>query len=140
MNTLDDFLDELYMTQERISRDEIYRKAVAAELRADELTALDSLPEGEYAQTEVYEAIALPAPESAEHDDEGVPPEELDEADLLQELASLHRTRHDTFLHASTQALQRHSERTRELELEYLRRHPGRDIHESRLRDGARAR
>ena len=76
---------------------------------------------------------------TAELDEEGVPAEDLDEEALLRELASLHRTRHETFLHASTQALQRHSERTTELELEYLRRHPEREIDPERLRSGARA-
>jgi hypothetical protein len=61
-------------------------------------------------------------------DDQGVPPTKLTEDDLLRELRHLHETRNDTFLHAPTSALQHHSERTAELELEYLRRHPERDI------------
>jgi hypothetical protein len=73
-------------------------------------------------------------------EDEGVPAGQLSETDLLRELASLHRTRHDTFLHGSDHALRRHSERTAELELEYLRRHPERDVDEQRQREGARAR
>jgi hypothetical protein len=72
-----------------------------------------------------------------EHD--GVPAADLSDDDLMRELTQLHRTRHDTLLHAPTQALQRHSERTTELELEYLRRQPERDIDEARLRgDGPR--
>jgi hypothetical protein len=67
----------------------------------------------------------------------GVPASELADDDLLRELAQLHRTRHETFLHAPTPALQHHSERTAELELEYLRRHPRREIDESRLRENA---
>lgn len=67
---------------------------------------------------------------------EGVAAGDLSDDDLLRELTQLHRTRHDTFLHAPTQALQRHSERTTELELEYLRRRPEREIDASRLRDG----
>ena len=51
--------------------------------------------------------------------DEGVPAGELSDDDLLRELEQLHRTRHETFLHAPTQALQHHSERTATLELEY---------------------
>ncbi len=70
----------------------------------------------------------------------GVAPANLDEADLERELAQLHRTRHETFLHGSTQALQHHSERTAELELEYLRRHPEREIDDQRLRDGVQPR
>jgi hypothetical protein len=72
-----------------------------------------------------------------EPDGEGVQAADLSDDDLLRELTQLHRTRHETFLHAPTQALQRHSERTAELELEYLRRRPQRDIDESRLRDNA---
>ncbi len=52
----------------------------------------------------------------------------------------MHRTRHDTFLHGSTEALVTHTERTRQLEDEYLRRHPERQISPERLRAGARAR
>lgn len=66
--------------------------------------------------------------------DEGVPAGDLSDDDLQRDLAQLHRTRHDTFLHAPTEALQNHSERTAELELEYLRRWPRRDINEARLR------
>jgi hypothetical protein len=66
--------------------------------------------------------------------DEGVPAGELPDNDLLRELEQLHRTRHEALLHAPTQALQHHSERTAMLELEYLRRHPERDIDESRMR------
>lgn len=70
-------------------------------------------------------------------DGEGVPATDLSDDDLRRELAALHRTRHDTFLHGPTEALQHHSERTAELELEYLRRWPQRDINEHRLRDAA---
>ena len=75
--------------------------------------------------------VALP------DEDQGVPADELTEDDLLRELEQLHRTRHETFLHGPTQALQHHSERLAELELEYLRRHPERDIDESRTRPEA---
>jgi hypothetical protein len=152
---IDDLLDEVYTGQERISRDEIHRRAVAAELPADDLSLLDALPEGEYAQTEVVEAIQLsrvdtedgPRDRSMSYVDvslaiieEGVPAPELEEHELMRELGALHRTRHDTFLHGSFQALERHSARTTELELEYLRRHPERDVEPGRLRSGARAR
>jgi hypothetical protein len=70
----------------------------------------------------------------------GVPAADLDEPDLLRELTHLHETRNDTFLHGSTEALETHTARTRELEDEYLRRHPERDIDPQRLRSGARAR
>jgi DNA-directed RNA polymerase specialized sigma54-like protein len=68
----------------------------------------------------------------------GIAAADLSEDDLLRELEQLHRTRNETLLHAPTQALQHHSERTAELELEYLRRHPERQVDESRLRHQAR--
>jgi hypothetical protein len=70
----------------------------------------------------------------------GRPAADLSDDDLLRELESVHRTRHETFLHASTEAVVTHTERTHELEDEYLRRHPGRDIDPDRLRAGARTR
>jgi hypothetical protein len=63
---------------------------------------------------------------------------ELAESDLIRELEHLHRTRHETFLHASPQALREHSARTDHLEHEYLRRYPDRDIDPARTRAGAR--
>ena len=50
-------VDEMYVGQERITREEIHRRAVVAELPADEMAALDRLPEGEYAQDELSEAL-----------------------------------------------------------------------------------
>jgi len=55
---LPELVDELYAAQERIDRDEIYRRAVAAELPSDDMAVLDRLPEGEYAEDELNEAIA----------------------------------------------------------------------------------
>jgi len=60
----------------------------------------------------------------------GIPASDLNDDDLLRELAHLHETRHEIFLHAPTTALQNHSERLGAMELEYLRRHPGRDVRE----------
>jgi len=54
---LSELVDELYAGQERIDRDEIYRRAVAAELPSDDMAVLDRLPEGEYAEDELNEAI-----------------------------------------------------------------------------------
>jgi uncharacterized protein DUF6158 len=68
----------------------------------------------------------------------GVPPENLDETDLLRELEHLHTTRHGTFLHGSPDALREHSSRTQLLEEEYLRRHPEREVDPARTRAGAR--
>jgi hypothetical protein len=70
----------------------------------------------------------------------GIPAERLSEDELLQELDSIHRTRHDTFLYGSTESLATHTARMQELEGDYLRRHPGRQISPERLRAGARAR
>jgi hypothetical protein len=70
----------------------------------------------------------------------GVPPADLAEDDLLRELRHLHDTRHGTFLHGSGDALGTHTRRTVELEDEYLRRHPEREIDPDRLRAGARRR
>jgi ElaB/YqjD/DUF883 family membrane-anchored ribosome-binding protein len=70
----------------------------------------------------------------------GVDPAGLSEDLLLQELESVHRTRHETFLHGSGDALAEHTRRTVELEDEYVRRHPERAVSADRTREGARAR
>ncbi|HEY2206139.1 MAG TPA: DUF6158 family protein [Pseudonocardia sp.] len=64
--------------------------------------------------------------------------EDLDETDLIRELEHLHRTRHETFLHGAPHALNEHSRRSTELEQEYLRRHPEREVDPARTRAGAR--
>ncbi|MCC3650970.1 DUF6158 family protein [Streptomyces sp. WAC 00631] len=70
----------------------------------------------------------------------GVDPADLDERQLLKELESVHRTRHETLLHGAPDALDAHNSRMAELEGEYLRRHPRRQVTPSRTREGARAR
>lgn len=70
----------------------------------------------------------------------GVPADHLSEEDLLREIESLARTRQDTLRHGSDSALAEHDRRTTELETEYLRRFPGREIDPGRLREGARRR
>ena len=77
---------------------------------------------------------------TAAMDSDGVPANQLEDPDLDRELAHLHETRNDTFLHGSVQALDHHTQRMAELEDEYLRRHPDRDVDPERLRAGARAR
>ncbi len=72
--------------------------------------------------------------------DSGVAPVELDERQLLRELEAIHRTRHETLLYASVEALRHHSSRMAALEGEYLRRHPDRAPASGRTRAGARAR
>ena len=64
---------------------------------------------------------------------DGVPASELPDEDLFRELASLHRTRLDTFRYAPDDALAVHLARTTELEEEYLTRYPEREIDPSRL-------
>jgi hypothetical protein len=71
---------------------------------------------------------------------EGVAASVLTTERLLHELEQLHRTRHETFLYGSDDALRRHTERTAELEAEYVRRFPVRLVTAGRTRSGARAR
>ncbi|MGH3715803.1 MAG: DUF6158 family protein [Micromonosporaceae bacterium] len=70
----------------------------------------------------------------------GVPAEQLSEDDLVREMESLSRTRVTTLRHGSEQSLAEHDRRTAELENEYLRRHPQREVDPGRLRSGARRR
>ena len=68
----------------------------------------------------------------------GIAPRELTDERLERELAHLHETRHDTFLHGSEDALAFHTSRTAELEEEYLRRNPDRVVDCRRTRIGSR--
>ena len=68
----------------------------------------------------------------------GVAASALTDEALERELAHLHETRHDTFLHGSEDALSFHTLRTTELEEEYLRRNPDRVIDARRTRIGSR--
>lgn len=68
----------------------------------------------------------------------GIEAVELSEDALRRELRHLHETRNDTFLHGSADALEEHTRRTFELEQEYLRRHPEREVDPRRTRQGAR--
>ncbi|MGW0947338.1 DUF6158 family protein [Streptomyces sp. NPDC002623] len=70
----------------------------------------------------------------------GVDPDRLDDQQLMKELETIHRTRHDTLLHGSNDALRAHNDRMAQLEGEYLRRNPRRFVSPSRTRDGARER
>jgi hypothetical protein len=56
---LEEFLDEVYVTDERLTRDEIVRRATVADLPAVTLSQLDALPEGEYAYDEVLESVQV---------------------------------------------------------------------------------
>jgi hypothetical protein len=80
-----------------------------------------------------------------EHDERGttmtgVDPSRLDDQQLMKELETIHRTRHDTLLHGSNDALRTHNDRMAQLEGEYLRRHPRRPVSAGRTREGARDR
>ena len=70
----------------------------------------------------------------------GISAGDLDDSLLMHELEQVHRTRHETLLHGSAEALGRHTSRMAELEEEYLRRHPERQVTAARTRLGARAR
>ena len=70
----------------------------------------------------------------------GVDPGLLDDQQLMKELETIHRTRHDTLLHGSNDALRTHNVRMAQLEGEYLRRHPRRPVALGRTRTGARER
>jgi len=142
MLSLGSLLDQLYGGRERLSRDEIHRRAVKADLPAETMSLLDALPEGEYAQDEVGAALEqLPGtPSVPDGPGEGQPATSLSDEDLLRELASIHRTRHTTLRHGSSQALGHHTQRMDELEGEYLKRYPDREVDPERERAGARQR
>ncbi|MFD7707226.1 DUF6158 family protein [Streptomyces sp. NPDC059785] len=70
----------------------------------------------------------------------GVDPGRLDDQQLMKELQAIHRTRHDTLLYGSDDALRTHNARMAELEGEYLRRNPRRPVAAARTREGARDR
>ncbi|MFC5754309.1 DUF6158 family protein [Actinomadura rugatobispora] len=70
----------------------------------------------------------------------GVDPAELSDDDLMRELGHLYETRMDALRHAADQALAEHTRRMSDLEAEYLRRIPEREVDPERLREGARAR
>jgi hypothetical protein len=69
----------------------------------------------------------------------GVPGKELDDDELREELHSLYRTREETFLNGSDDALMEHTKRMLELENEFMRRFP-RETRPARRRTRAGAR
>jgi hypothetical protein len=56
----------------------------------------------------------------------GIPASQLSDEDLERELAHLHETRRETFLHGTEDALATHTKRMLEMEQAYLRRFPDR--------------
>jgi hypothetical protein len=74
------------------------------------------------------------------HHPDGIDGGLLTDEVLARELATLHATRHQTFLEATDDALAAHTKRMLLLEDEYLRRFPDRDApHPLRTRSGSRA-
>ena len=69
----------------------------------------------------------------------GIAAQELSEDDLFRELEQLYTTRCQTLRHGSEQALSTHTNRIMELEADYLRRYPQREIDPDRTREGARS-
>ena len=143
MRTIDRLLDDLFAGHERMSRDEIHRRAVAAEVPPEAISVLDALPEGQYTQDEASAALAQlehQTSATATGTEAGIPASELSDDDLDRELGQLHRTRDETFRRGSDQALDHHTSRTAELEDEYVQRFPDREVDPMRLREGARER
>lgn len=62
------------------------------------------------------------------------PIEELSEADLFRELEHLYAARLETLRHGSDASVAHHDRRTADLEAEYRRRFPTREVDERRLR------
>lgn len=122
-------LDRIFAGGERINAEEMHRRAVLAGLPSHLLAAIEELPEGHYGRQDAQDALQ-PAL--------GVDPAELSDEDLIREMESLGQTRADTVQHGSWPALARHTTRMHELESEYLRRYPEREIAASRTREGAR--
>jgi hypothetical protein len=129
--TVSALLERIFAGSEQINVEEMHRRAVIAKLPEDIVVAIGDLPEGLYDLTATEALLARGA---------GVDPAVLSETDLLREMESLGHTRADTVRHGSWSALARHTTRTHELEIEYLRRHPEREISPLRTRAGARSR
>jgi hypothetical protein len=129
-------LDEIYLGPDRLDREAIVQRAVDVGAPVDIVNALFRLPDGVYSHAEaVTEAEKVSVDQG-----ERVPAENLSDDDLMREMDSLHQTRNSTLRHGSDSALAQHTRRTAELEAEYLRRFPQREVDPSRLREGARER
>jgi hypothetical protein len=130
-------LTDLYAGVDRLTSDEIGRRAVAGNVPADVISILQSVPEGDYSLDEMLDALDEQAA-AKESIGLGIEAVALTDDDLLRELGRVHQARDDTFRHGSDDALEQLNRRTAELEREYLRRFPEREIDERRLRRGAR--
>lgn len=58
-NPLENLLTEMFDANERLSRDEIHRRAIAVDLPAALMTRVAALPEGDYAEDELREALGV---------------------------------------------------------------------------------
>lgn len=135
MRQADAVLDKIYIGRDRLTGEEISRLAVTADAPVDIVNLLFGLPAGDYSRAEVDAVLdRIGGLVTSGH---GVPASDLPEVDLLRELAEMHRTRNDTLRHGSDHALARHDQRMAELEGEYLRRFPDREVDPRRLRAGA---
>ncbi len=136
--TTSEVLNRLYAGMERMTRGEVVRRAIAADTSAEIVAALASVPEGEYSLDEIADIVGAETDVDGDGETElselGIDPSDLSDDDLLRELATLHDRRDDTFRHGSTDALAQHTRRTTELENEYLRRFPDREVDWRRLR------
>jgi hypothetical protein len=56
---LDEFLEDVFLGQDRMTNIEIQRSALSVELPAGLMTRIDALPEGMYSQDEASEALRL---------------------------------------------------------------------------------
>ena len=72
-----------------------------------------------------------------EHHDDRHPTQELTDEELFEHLGQLYETRLDTLRHGSQDSLDNSDRRLRELEGEYLRRHPEREVSPERVRPGS---
>jgi hypothetical protein len=127
--TVSALLEAIFAGSEQINVQEMRRRAVLADLPTEVTSAISGLPEGLYNRQEAEVALRL---------GEGIDPAELTEEELIREMESLGNTRADTVRHGSWPALARHTTRMHELENEYLRRHPDREIDDRRTREGSR--
>ena len=69
-----------------------------------------------------------------EHHDDRHPTQELTDEELFEHLGQLFETRLETLRHGSQDSLDNSDRRLRELEGEYLRRHPEREVSPERVR------
>jgi Family of unknown function (DUF6158) len=72
-----------------------------------------------------------------EHHDDRHPTQALSDDELFEHLGQLYATRLDTLRHGSQDSWDNSDRRLRELEQEYLRRYPDREVSPQRVRPGS---